>query len=149
MKVFLEKYRIALLLTVVLLFFMCGGMVDYWQSAMEHEKYIQPYLKDYFVFFWLIFYTGILPFLMVVLASNYDRKIIRLYLGAFLWGSVLWDVIYSLNESGLLVVGIKDYLYLRGDLFGLTANQIIVWHIIRIILGWYFLRIGLPRRHRD
>jgi hypothetical protein len=118
-----------------ILFLTVGGVVDYWQSARHHNKPIPRWLKDYFALFWLILYTGLLPFMLVVSASDFDADTVKIYLGFFFIGMTCWDIVFSYLQSGKFVVSIKDYWFWGKKDYGLTKNQIILWHALRLAVG--------------
>lgn len=127
--------QILLLIVITLCFYGTGGMIDYWQHARHHKKPIPPILKNYFAFFWLIMYSGLLPFLLVASSSNFNREIIIYYFGAFLIGTSIWDFTFSLIKKGVLVFDISDYWFWGGKDYPLTKKQWIIWHMIRLTAG--------------
>lgn len=138
----MPELRLLLLIIATLIFFSFGGMIDYWQAAMEHKKKLPRYLIDFFLVIWLFIYTGILPFFIVFIASNYDIKTSGVYFGAMCIGSVLWDLMYSLHDTKKLLSDQSGYFVFKQKNYGLGKDQIALWHIIRIIIGfgciWFF-----------
>lgn len=134
----MSKPNILLVISTVA-FYCIGGAIDYWQSARQHNKPIPKFLKDYFALFWLILYSGILPFLMVYFASGFNSYIALKYLGGFFIGVSLWDFVYARLDKNKLVYNIKDYWFWGKKDYGLTKNQLIVWHVIRILVGFVLL----------
>jgi hypothetical protein len=127
--------NITILIIVTILFYSFGGMVDYWQSARHHNMKIPFLLKKYFAFFWLIMYSGILPFLLVYSAANFDNEVALKFTGAFLIGSVVWDILFALLKSGRPVVDISDYWFWGEKNYGLRKNHILFWHGARMLGG--------------
>lgn len=124
-----------LLIILVMTFYVVGGIIDYWQSAMEHKKKIPRFLLDYFLIFWLIIYSGVLPFLLVFVASNYNIELAKVFTGAMLIGISLWDVVYSLFDTKSLVSPQAIYFCMRGKNYGLSKNQLYLWHTFRWLVG--------------
>lgn len=133
----------AYLLFLVIIFYSVGGMVDYWQSATEHHKPIPKFLLDYFLVFWLFIYSGILPFLLVLVSSNYNWGLAKIFVGAMLIGVSLWDMVYSLLERKGLVSAQDIYFCIKGKNFALSKTQLYVWHAIRWITGIILLKSSL------
>lgn len=134
--------NIALLIIVTIIFYSFGGMIDYWQSARHHNMKIPFLLKKYFAFFWLIMYSGVLPFLLVYSASNFDNGVAMKFMGAFLIGAAVWDIVFAFLKSGKPVVAIHDYWFWGNKDYGLTRNQIIFWHILRMAGGLSVILCG-------
>lgn len=121
------------LAVIIILFLSTGAIVDYWQASMEHKYKLPSFIKNYFGIFWLVLYTGIFPFLIAFCASGYNLKTAQLYLGVFILGTVIWDLIYSYLYSGKLFSDQPGYFYLKGKNFGLSKIQMYLWGVIRII----------------
>lgn len=128
-----------LLIFTVLVFYLVGGTVDYWQSATEHHKKIPQWLLDYFLIFWLLTYSGVLPFLLIFISSNFNLELTRLFIGAMLVGISIWDIAYSLFDTGRPVSSQKIYFVVKGKNFSLSEKQMYVWHIIRWAAGLILL----------
>lgn len=131
--------NILFLIFFTLIFYIVGGCVDYWQAARHHKLIIPKLLKNYFALFWLILYSGILPFLLVYTASNFNVNVSLKYIGAFLIGASLWDFIFAYLFKGTPIVGIKDYWFWGNKNYGLSKNQIILWHVVRIFAGLFII----------
>lgn len=119
----------------VFLFLFLGGIIDYWQSARHHHKPLPASLEKYFGLFWLILYSGLLPFILVFSASGFNLHTARVFIGTFFIGIVVWDMVYSLLDKKTLISGQKDYWFWGGKDYSLSKNQIVVWHIIRLLAG--------------
>ena len=119
----------------VCVFLFIGGIIDYWQSARHHHKPIPKLLRNYFALFWLILYSGILPFILVFSASNFNLEIAKIYLGFLLVGMVLWDIVYSFLDKKTLISYQKDYWFWGDKDYPLGKNQIICWHLVRLVIG--------------
>ncbi|KKS90194.1 MAG: hypothetical protein UV66_C0007G0006 [Candidatus Woesebacteria bacterium GW2011_GWA1_43_12] len=128
----MQKIQIIL---IVITFYIVGGMIDFWQSAKEHNKKIPQFLLDYFLIFWLIIYSGILPFLLVFVASNYNFDLAKTFIGAMLIGISLWDLVYSIFDTKSIVSPQKIYFCVKGKNYGLSKQQLYIWHAIRWIAG--------------
>ena len=120
---------------VVIVFFIFGGVIDYWQSARHHHKPIPNYLEKYFAFFWLFAYTGVLPLLIAYAASGFKINTALMYTGFALIGMVCWDMVYSLLDQKKLISSQIDYFYWKNKDYQLTKKQIAVWHLIRLLVG--------------
>lgn len=127
-------FQLTGLFITVLIFFLIGGTIDYWQSARHHGKYLHRWLNDYFGIIWLILYTFLLPGLMVLFSSG-KLEFFLIFLGASSIGSVLWDLTYSLLDQKKLISKQKDYFYFKNIDFGLSARQVFIWHTTRISFG--------------
>ena len=127
--------RLILLILVTIVLFTVGGIIDYWQAAMEHKKKLHKHLEDFFLIIWLFVYSGLLPFLLVFIASNYDIQTTGIYFGAVCIGSVSWDVIYSFLDTGKPISDQRGYFVMKQKNYGLSSRQIALWHIIRLIIG--------------
>ncbi len=128
-------YRVFLLLLAAITFFLVGGLIDYWQASIEHKKKLPKFLRDYFLVMWLIIYTGLLPLVLVYVASNFNSTITLAYVAAASIGSVGWDIVYSLLDTGKPISDQEGYFVYKGENYGLTATQILGWHVIRVIVG--------------
>ena len=123
------------LVGLVLLFYLIGGVIDYWQSATEHHKKIPRWLLDYFLLFWLFIYSGLIPFLLIWVSSGYNLTIAKTFIGAMLIGMSLWDLVYSLLDTRQLVSPQAIYFCIKGKNYGLTKKQLYLWHLLRWITG--------------
>lgn len=134
----LHMQKIQLIL-IVISFYFVGGIIDYWQSAMEHKKVIPKFLLDYFLIFWLIIYSGVLPFLLVFVASNHNLDLAKIFIGAMLIGISLWDMVYSFFDTKTLVSPQDIYFCIKNKNYGLSKTQLYLWHLIRWTIGILFL----------
>lgn len=126
--------RVLYLLIIVLAYFLTGGIIDYWQSARHHGKYLPKWLNDYFGIIWLLIHSFLLPGIMLGVVTG-NLKILGIFIGASAIGSVIWDVTYSILDQKKLVSDQKDYWYFKGKDYGLNRMQIYVWHGVRLIIG--------------
>ncbi len=124
-----------LLVILIFMFLGVGGMIDYWQSAMEHGKRLPKFLKDYFLVIWLFVFTGFFPFLMILVASNYNWEMSLGALGAICMGTIIWDIVFSLLDKGVPVSNQIGYFVFRQKNYNLTSKQIYIWHAIRFCAG--------------
>ncbi|HSV95114.1 MAG TPA: hypothetical protein VLH94_04065 [Spirochaetia bacterium] len=124
---------------VVCAFFLVGGMVDYWQSARHHHKPIPYVLEKYFALFWLILYSGVLPFTLIFLASGFNFFVAKTYLGFAFIGFVLWDIVFSLLDKKTLISDQEAYWFWGDKDYPLSKGQVAVWHLIRLIVGMTIL----------
>lgn len=131
-----------LLFILVVAFLAVGGLIDYWQSGMEHKKPIPKSLIDYFLVLWLILYTGIIPFLFIYIASGFSFSIALTTLGALSIGAIVWDLVFSKLDKGALVSDQVGYFVFRQKNYNLARNQIFSWHVIRGVIGLILLFIA-------
>lgn len=131
----IQNLNLFVLGITIIFFFVVVAIVDYWQASMEHHKYLHPFIKDYFGIWWAVLVACVFPFLFVFAASNFNLGVAKFFLGVFLVGIIIWDLVYSILDTGKLVSAQPIYFYIRGKNWGFSERGMYIWHLSRLSLA--------------
>jgi hypothetical protein len=136
-----QEILIAILLT---LFYFIGGIIDTYTSHRFFPPKVHPpkWLARTFLFWWLVVFVGILPFLIAFVASGYSLWVIKVFVTFLILGSVIWDLIFSKIWSGKWISkSCETWFWLGSFNLGFDEKTIIPFHLLRIAV--FFLAFYL------
>lgn len=127
-----------LLIILLFLYMIVGGMVDTYASDKFFPPKVKPpkWFSNYFLFWWLVIFVGLIPFSAIFVTSGFSLKILKIYAVFGLWGSVIWDLIFSKMWSGKWISdSCLTWFWLGKVNIGFDKKTIGYFHIFRIILA--------------
>ena len=124
------------LIIVLILFWLAGAFVD--SALWFHESYRTPaWVVSNLDIFWLALSQALLPLLIVIVLKPKFNTLIA-FLTAVCFGSVIWDLVYSLLTRGTLISdSLKRWFSLDnfGLVIGIPMEFVWAFHFARIIIG--------------
>ncbi|RLJ09432.1 MAG: hypothetical protein DRP15_03795 [Candidatus Aenigmatarchaeota archaeon] len=83
-------------------FLAIGGVIDTYTSYRFFPPKKKPpkWLSNFILVWWCQVYSGLLPCLMVFVASGFQLWVLKVFLTFGILGSVLWDLTFSKIWSG-------------------------------------------------
>lgn len=122
---------------IILLFAAIGGAIDTYASHRFFPPKIHPprWLSDIFLFWWLVIFVGVFPFLLVFVALDYNPEIIKVFVTFWVLGSVIWDLVFSKIWSGKWISdSCVTWFWLGKHNLGFTEKTILPFHVMRLVL---------------
>ena len=138
----IKKY--VLLFFVLMLFWITGAMVD--SLLWFHNSYQTPvWVIENINIFWLVLNQFLLP-LAILLIVIPELNTLIFFLGSAFIGGVVWDLFYSLLTRGALISdSMEKWFEIGGFSIGIQKEYVILFHFIRLLIGFGFFWLLLYR----
>jgi len=124
------------LMIILVLFWLMGSFVD--SALWFHVSYNTPqWVVNHLDIIWLALLSFLLPLSIVMILKPKFNTLIAFMSAAF-FGSVVWDLTYSLLTRGTLISNSMEHwfsLYDFGLVFGVSQEFAWAFHLARLVIG--------------